>query len=159
VSSTERGDGHMGAVRHRIILVIGLAIVAAGCGPAAGGPPASGVVATISPSSPATAAATSGAAQSGGTTDDVLSIESNTQAHVGQLAIGAGNFSEDEYTPPGEAPRRGLTAGLWLSYREEPAQNRHLRVYAGQEIVVPGYRLHIIAVEPTIVRLAIRREP
>jgi hypothetical protein len=72
---------------------------------------------------------------------------------------GAGLYSEDEYTPPGEAPRRGLTAGLWLSYREEPSQNRHLRVYPGQEIVVPGYRLHIIAVEPRIVRLAIRREP
>ena len=72
---------------------------------------------------------------------------------------GAGLSSEDEYTPPGEAPRRGMMAGLWLSYREEPAQNRHLRVYPGQEIVVPGYRLHIIAVEPRIVRLAIRREP
>jgi hypothetical protein len=90
---------------------------------------------------------------------EVLSIESNTQAHVGRLAIGAGNFWEDEYTPPGGASQRGLMAGLWLTYREDPAQNRHLRVYPGQEIVVPGYHLRIIAVEPSVVRVAIRREP
>jgi hypothetical protein len=115
VSSTERGDGHTGAVWRRLILAIGLTILAAGCGPAAGGPPASGGVATISPSSPATAVATGGTAQAGGATDDVLSIESNTQAHVGQLAIGAGNFSDQNDstgTPHGRAsPRTGCGPG------------------------------------------------
>ena len=47
---------------------------------------------------------------------------------------------------------------VYLSYRDDPAQNRQLRVYPGQEIVVPGYRLRVISVEPRVVRLAIRRE-
>jgi hypothetical protein len=159
VGSTERTDGHTRAARRRLILAIGLTIVAAGCGPVAGGPPASGVIATATPASPAMAVATSGTAQSGGSSDDVLSIESNTQAHVGQLAIGAGNFWEEEYSAPGEAPRRGLTAGLWLTYRDDPTHNQHLRVYPGQEIVVPGYRLSVLAVEPRSIRVAVRRAP
>lgn len=47
---------------------------------------------------------------------------------------------------------------VYLSYRDDPAQNRQLRVYPGQEIVVPGYRLRILAVEPGTVRVAVLRQ-
>jgi hypothetical protein len=158
VWSTERVDGHTRAARCCLFLAISLSIVAAGCGRGEAGTSAKGTIATTNtPSSLGTASAASATAQPGRTAaDDVLSIESNTQAHVGQLAIGAGNFWEDEYTPPGEAPRRGLTAGIWLTYRDDPAQNRHLRVHPGQEIVVPGYHLRVISIESRIVRVAIR---
>ena len=158
--SMERIDGPTRTAWCHVILAIGLTIFGVGCAPGERATSTSGAIATASPASPVAAPSVSPATQPGTAgADDLLAIESNTQAHVGQLAIGAGNFWEDEYTPPGEAARRGLTAGLWLTYRDDPAQNRQLRVYPGQEIVVPGYRLRVISVEPRVVRLAIRREP
>jgi len=159
VWSTERIDGPTRPAWCRAILAIGLTIVAVGCAPGERATSTSGAIATASPASPVAAPSVSPATQPGTAgADDLLAIESNTQAHVGQLGIGAGNFWEEEYTPPGETPRRGLTAGLWFTYRDDPAQNRHLRVYPGQEIVVPGYRLRILAVEPGTVRVAVLRQ-
>jgi hypothetical protein len=73
--------------------------------------------------------------------------------HLKGVAIGVGNIWEEEYTPVGETPRSGLTAGLFISVEGDASQNRHLRVYPGQEVHVPGYRLHVVSVEPKQIQL------
>jgi hypothetical protein len=88
---------------------------------------------------------------------DVVTVESNTQITIGDVRIGVGNIHEEEYTPEGGTPRRGLTAGLWIYVRENPAQDRHVRVYPGQAVMVPGYRLVIVAVERRAIRMEVHR--
>ena len=68
-----------------------------------------------------------------------------------------GNIQEEEYTPEGGTPRRGLTAGLWIFVRQDPTQDRHIRVYPGQSVMVPGYRLVIVAVERRAIRMEVHR--
>jgi hypothetical protein len=89
-----------------------------------------------------------------GPTRQMITIERNTQATLGDLRIGAGNFHEEEYTPDGSAPRRGLTAGLWIYVRGDSSKDRFVRVYPGQTLDVPGYRLHVTEIQRTLVRLA-----
>ncbi|MPZ50660.1 MAG: hypothetical protein GEU75_15410 [Dehalococcoidia bacterium] len=82
-------------------------------------------------------------------------IEATTQLHLEGVAIGVGNIWEEEYTPAGENSRRGLTAGLFISVEKDASQNRNLRVHSGQEVIIPGYRLQVISVEPQRMNLAV----
>jgi hypothetical protein len=82
-------------------------------------------------------------------------IEATTQAHVGPLAIGAGNIWEEEYAPAGQPPRQGLTAALFISVATDSSQSRSLRVYPGLDLEVAGHRLQVLLVEPRFVHLAI----
>jgi hypothetical protein len=88
---------------------------------------------------------------------ETVTVESNTQITLGEVRIGVGNIHEEEYTPAGGTPRRGLTAGLWISVRDNPTQDRHERVHPGQTVMVPGYRLVIVAVERRAIRMEVHR--
>lgn len=89
---------------------------------------------------------------------EVITIQSNTQATLGDdVRIGAGNFHEEDYTPAGGGSRRGLTAGLWIYVRNDSSKDTHVRVHTGQVLSVPGYQLEVLAVEPTAVRLAVSK--
>jgi hypothetical protein len=89
---------------------------------------------------------------------ETVTVESNTQITLGDVRIGVGNFSEEEYTPEGGTPRRGLTAGLWIYVRDNPTKDRHVRVHPGQTVMVPGYRLVIVAVERRAIRMEVDRD-
>jgi hypothetical protein len=84
-----------------------------------------------------------------------LSIERNTQAFVGDVAIGAGNFHEDDYTAEDGAARRGLTAGVWIAVRDDPGQNRQVRVHPGQEFAASRYLFRVTGIEPARLHLAV----
>src|SRR5687768_14121125 len=58
----------------------------------------------------------------------LYTIEETTQIHLNGVAIGVGNIWEEDYTPPSGGSTRGLTAGLFISVKEDPSQNRTLRV-------------------------------
>jgi hypothetical protein len=88
---------------------------------------------------------------------ETVTVESNTQITLGDVRIGVGNIREEEYTPEGGAPRRGLTGGLWIYVRDNPTQDRHERVHPGQTVMVPGYRLVIVAVERRAIRMEVHR--
>lgn len=85
----------------------------------------------------------------------IRTIEATTQMHLKGVAIGVGNIWEEEYTPVGGTPLYGLTAALFLSVERDASQSRHLRVHAGQDVNVPGYRLHVVSVEPTRIQLEV----
>jgi hypothetical protein len=82
-------------------------------------------------------------------------IEAGTQMHLDGVALGVGNIWDEEYAPNGDPPRRGLTAGLFISVEGDAAQNRTVRVHPGQDVEVPGYRLHVTSVEPRQIQLAV----
>jgi hypothetical protein len=92
-----------------------------------------------------------------GSRAETVTVGSNTQITLGDVRIGVGNIYEEEYTPEGGRPRRGLTSGLWISVRGDPAQDRHIRVHPGQTVLVPGYRLVIVAVEQRALRMEVHR--
>ena len=98
-----------------------------------------------------------GSASPTGAGVETVTVESNTQITLGDVRIGVGNFREEEYTPEGGTPRRGLTAGLWISVRDNPTQDRNVRVHPGQTVMVPGYRLVIVAVERRAIRMEVHR--
>ena len=70
-------------------------------------------------------------------------VRANTQLTVEDLRIGVGNLREGSYVDAQGAPQHGLTAGLWLYVRDDPSQNRQVRVYAGQTITVSKYVITI----------------
>jgi hypothetical protein len=83
------------------------------------------------------------------------SIQATTQLHLEGVALGVGNIWEEEYTPEGQEPQRGLTALLFISVQNDSSQNRQVRVHPGQELDVPGYHLQVLAVEERYVHLAV----
>ncbi|MFN2420279.1 MAG: hypothetical protein ABR527_02705 [Gemmatimonadota bacterium] len=89
----------------------------------------------------------------------LYTIEETTQIHLNGVAIGVGNIWEEDYTPIGGGSTRGLTAGLFISVKEDPSQSRTLRVHPGQEVTVPGHRLQVVSVEPREIRLAVVEVP
>jgi hypothetical protein len=82
-------------------------------------------------------------------------VQATTQLHLRGVAIGVGNIWEEEYRTAGGESRNGLTAGLFISVRDDPSQNRRIRVHPGQEVSVPGHLLHVVAVEERVVHLAV----
>jgi len=140
------------AVNHCLAPRIALLCFALGaylCAACTGGSSsARSVTTTATPPRETTASATDPSAQ-------LITIERNTQATIGDIRIGAGNFHEESYTSDDGVPRTGMTAGLWIYVRDDSSKNRHVRVHAGQILSVPGYRLEVVAVERTAVRLAV----
>lgn len=86
-------------------------------------------------------------------------IEETTQLHLKGVGIGVGNIWEEEYTPTGGVPSRGLTAMLFISVEADPSQNLRQRVHPGQELTVPGYRLQVLSVEERRIHLAVVEVP
>ena len=74
-------------------------------------------------------------------------IEANTQATFDDLRIGIGNIWEEEYTPEGGERRRGATAGMWLYFRDDPSQDRHVRIHPGQRVTAGGRTIEVVTVD------------
>jgi hypothetical protein len=89
------------------------------------------------------------------TSSDVEIIETNTQMHLKGVALGVGNIREEMYLLADGAQRHGLTAALFISVENDSSQNRTLRVHSGQDLAVPGYRLHVVLVEKTRIQLKV----
>jgi hypothetical protein len=89
----------------------------------------------------------------------VRAIMDGTQMHLEGVGVGVGNIWEDEYVTAAGARNRGPTAGLFIAIEGDPSKNRHLRVYDGFEVDVPGYRLHIVAIRESGVEIAVIKLP
>lgn len=89
------------------------------------------------------------------TSSAVQIIETNTQMHLKGVALGVGNIWEEMYLLADGAERHGLTAALFISVENDRSQSWNLRVHSGQDLNVPGYRLHIVLVEKTRIQLEI----
>jgi hypothetical protein len=76
-------------------------------------------------------------------------IEATTQMHLVGVAVGVGNIREEAYTSADGVSHTGLTAAIAITVEDDPSLNQNIRVHPGQDVDVPGYRLHVIAVEPT----------
>lgn len=105
---------------------------------------------TADPSGAASAqpSAPSGAAQT-------VTIASNTQATIGDVRIGAGNFWDDDFTDDKGNKRKGPTAGLWIYFREDKASDTKRRVHTGESFVAGRTRFEIVTVEPTQVTVRV----
>lgn len=84
-----------------------------------------------------------------------VTIASNTQATIGDVRIGAGNFWDDEFTDDKGNKRKGPTAGLWIYFREDKASDTKRRVHTGESFVAGRTRFEIVTVEPTQVTIRV----
>jgi len=85
----------------------------------------------------------------------IRTIEATTQMHLKGVAVGVGNIWEEDYVPEGGTPQRGLTAALFISVARNASESRKLRVHSGQIVDVPGYRFHVVSVEPTRIQIRV----
>jgi hypothetical protein len=90
---------------------------------------------------------------------ELRSIESSAQMHLVGVAVGVGNIWEGEYQTADGTPRRGLTAGLFITVEDDASESRKLRVHPGLEVNVPGYRLRVLSVQESRVELALIEDP
>jgi hypothetical protein len=80
-------------------------------------------------------------------------IETNTQATLDDVRIGVGNIRESEWTDAGGTTRRGLTAALFISVRDDASKDTKLRVHPGQTFTASKQRFEVLAVDATRVQL------
>jgi FtsP/CotA-like multicopper oxidase with cupredoxin domain len=76
-------------------------------------------------------------------------IEATTQMHLDGVAVGVGNIREETYTSADGSSQTGLTAAITITVENDASLNQQIRVHPGQDVDVPGYRLHVIAVVST----------
>ncbi len=81
--------------------------------------------------------------------DTVYDLRANTQLTHHSLRIGAAGIGPRDYVDEAGISRHGLTAGLWIFYREDEAQDRRLWAYPGQALTVAGYHIQVVAIDPT----------
>ena len=74
---------------------------------------------------------------------ELVEIEANAQATVEGLRIGLGYVRKADAAASGGAAGRGLVAGLWLYFRDEPGKNQSLDASAGQRISAAGYSIFV----------------
>jgi hypothetical protein len=70
----------------------------------------------------------------------VYDLYANTQLTHRALRLGAAGIGRMD----DEAP---VTAGLWIFYRDDPAQDQQTRVQAGDTLRVAGYQIEVLRVE------------
>ncbi len=90
---------------------------------------------------------------------EIRSIESSAQMHLVGVAVGVGNIWEEEYQTADGTPRRGLTAGLFITVEGDASESRKVRVHPGLEVDVPGYRLRVLSVQESRIELALIEDP
>lgn len=72
---------------------------------------------------------------------ETIVIQANTQGQFDdRLRIGTGNF-------------RDSSAVLWISVKDDPSQDKVVRIHKGDEIIVDGYTLRILDVTENYVKL------
>jgi len=86
---------------------------------------------------------------------EIRSIEASAQMHLVGVAVGVGNIWEEEYETADGTPRRGLTAGLFITVEDDASESRKLRVHPGLEVDVPGYRIRVLSVHESRIELAL----
>jgi hypothetical protein len=91
--------------------------------------------------------------------ENVRVLESNTQMQLDGVAIGAGNFWEEDYFQSDGTRQKGLTAALFITVTGDPAKNQNLRVHPGEELDLPGYHITVVAVEARRAALQIDERP
>ena len=64
------------------------------------------------------------------------------------LRIGAGNLAREAFVDDHGRTTRGYRVGLWFFFRDAPEKDFHVRVYEGQTIDVPGYRVQVVEINP-----------
>lgn len=69
---------------------------------------------------------------------ELVIVETTTCRLSSQVRLGVGNIWEEE--------ERGATAGLWLIPSPSTGTQAAIRVAAGQQVDVPGYRLTVVEV-------------
>jgi len=82
-----------------------------------------------------------------------LTIESNTQAHIGNVAIGAGNCWTAEFTGADGNKLTGLSCALWISVKDDPAGGHSLRVGPGSTFAAGNYDFEVVEVFDDAIRL------
>jgi hypothetical protein len=85
--------------------------------------------------------------------EGVTVIRTGTQATFGALRVGTGNIWEADFTDADGQSKRGLTAGLWLFFRDDAASNRHERVHEGSEVQAGDVKIHVVAVTESGIRV------
>jgi hypothetical protein len=75
-----------------------------------------------------------------------FTINENTQVQVEKLRIGVANIWEREYTDDGQV-KKGLTAVLAISYRDDDAKSGNHVVFPGKTVTVGEYRILVKAVD------------
>jgi hypothetical protein len=77
---------------------------------------------------------------------NIVRLASNTQATLGNVRIGAGNFRDDDYVDGLGESKNGPTAGLWLFIQDRPAEDRHLRVGTGSSFTAGRLSFEVLEV-------------
>jgi hypothetical protein len=90
---------------------------------------------------------------------DTIRLVSNTQATVGNVRIGAGNFRDDSYVNGLGESSNGPTAGLWVFVKDHPTQDRHLRVGAGSTFAAGRLSFEVLEVTNDTVQLRYSPSP
>jgi hypothetical protein len=89
---------------------------------------------------------------------DVITIEKATQYTGGDLKIGASNFWEEEYTPEGGSPKKGMTCQLWIYVKDQ--KDMPVRVHPGKIVNAPnGWRIEVLSIDERAVRLGLKKTP
>jgi hypothetical protein len=83
----------------------------------------------------------------------VRSVQSGTQMQVGDVRIGVANIWQEDYLTADGMAKRGLTAALFISVKDQPSMSRNVRAHPGLELDVPGYRLKVAGVEANAIHL------
>lgn len=74
---------------------------------------------------------------------DSISINQGTQGQFGDLQIGLGNNKVDDYINDNGSKEHGNTAQLWISIRNNNAQNNSFDVYAGKSFIFDKYHIFV----------------
>lgn len=153
-------DRHLGRGHGRLVLVFALASVAVACANGDGDQRGATPAATIAAAEPPpgadptpTTTATTGSA--GARNMKPLTIESNTQATIGDVRIGVGNIWEEDYTDEAGAKKKGLTAMLQIFVKDDSAKNATKRVHPGQKLTASRFEVEVASVEENAVHLLI----
>ncbi len=86
-------------------------------------------------------------------TSRLVTIVTNTQATIDDVKIGAGNFRESDSVDDAGKKERVTTAGLWISVRGDPSQDRTIRAYGGLTFDAGSLRFSVRAVNAQDVEL------
>jgi hypothetical protein len=85
-----------------------------------------------------------------------IRLRTNIPTAVGQARIAAGNIWDEEYTPDGGVPTRGMTAHLTIM---QPSGNSGRRVRPGLELVLGDARIRVIAIDDQGVEIEVSDAP
>lgn len=69
-----------------------------------------------------------------------VTIGNGMQAHLGDISIAVGNIRGDEKT-------KSVSAGLWISFEDHPAEVTQKILHKDEEIVVEKYKIKVLDIK------------